>query len=539
MSSIIKKLYFGAVFLFVLLVSMGVLVFWGQESIRKHVHTMIEFDVGLSAKSSQAYAKMLELKMIERNMSLYSNSNTNPKEALEQAKKDWLKDIEELKNQTEDMITLIKKSGEEDVLANLVEFQKELLDYEKTIINNYAINLKSLEGKSASKENTDQVVNTIKKIYETESAHIKHAEEEVDQEAKFVENVALYSSLISALLFVGIMINLVRSIKRPLDDFKNKSRDVISTNNINVKFEEPNNEFGSIARDINDIIKSLRNSISLAANSSRETLSKASLVVKNAEHMAGNMNQQANTTIKTADSIVVLTNKLDEVTDLSDSIKNNMRNITDLSKNGVVLSNDTKQIIQQIELDFNQLSTLLNNLEVTSSNISSIVLTIKEIADQTNLLALNAAIEAARAGEAGRGFAVVADEVRKLSENTAKATTKISEMIGSVQSQSKDVSEVMSKTNEKVRVGVSKVDETNRKINEIGELVGNADQQISEIASSIKEQYGTAREVATVINNVAKLSQENSELAKQTNEIAQELQKNADTVVSDIAKFKT
>ncbi len=539
MSSIIKKLYAGAIFLFILLVSMGVLVFWGQEAIRTHIHNMIEFDVGLSSKSSQAYAKMLELKMIERNMSMYSNSNTNPKEALEQSKKDWLKDIEELKSQTDDMIALIKKSGEEDVLKNLLEFKEELLAYEKQVVNNYSINAKNLEGKAVSKESTDQVVNTIKKIYETESSHIKHAEEEVDQEAKFVEMVALWTSLISGILFIIVALNLVRTIKRPLDDFKNKSRDVIRTNNINIQFEEPRNEFGSIAKDINEIIASLRNSISLAATSSRETLSKASLVVKNAESMAGNMSEQANTTIKTADSIVVLTDKLDQVTDLSDSIKNNMKTITDLSKNGVVLSNDTKEIIQQIELDFNQLSTLLNNLEVTSGNISSIVLTIKEIADQTNLLALNAAIEAARAGEAGRGFAVVADEVRKLSENTAKATTKISEMIGSVQSQSKDVSEVMNKTNEKVRVGVSKVDETNKKINEIGQLVNNADHQISEIASSIKEQYITAKDVANVITGVAKLSKENSELAKETNVIAQDLQKNADTVVSDIAKFKT
>lgn len=539
MSSIIKKLYVGAIFLFVLLVSMGVLVFWGQEAIRSHTRQLIEFDVGLSSRSGQAYAKMLELKMIERNMSMYSSSSTNPKEALEQAKKDWLKDIEELKLQTEDMIALIKKTNEPEVLKKLENFQQELLVYEKQTLNSYAINSKNLEGKSSSKESTEQVVNTIKTIYEEESSHIKNGEEEIDKEAQFVENVALYTSLVSGVLFLIVVFNLVRTIKRPLDDFKNKSRDVIRTNNINIKFEEPTNEFGSIAKDINEIIASLRNSISLAANSSKETLSKASLVVKNADNMAKNMTEQATTTIKTAGSVDVLTNKLDEVTDLSDSIKNNMKNITDLSKNGVVLSNDTKEIIQQIELDFNQLSTLLSNLEVTSGNISSIVLTIKEIADQTNLLALNAAIEAARAGEAGRGFAVVADEVRKLSENTAKATTKISEMIGSVQSQSKDVSEVMNKTNEKVRVGVSKVDETNKKINEIGQLVNNADNQISEIASSIKEQYGTAKEVAKVINNVAKLSQENSELAKQTNDVAVELQKTADAVVSDIAKFKT
>ena len=551
MSSIIKKLYLAAVFLFVLLISMGVLVFWGQDSVREHVRSMIKFDVGLSSKSSEAYAKILELKMLEKNLSLYVNSSSSAdgstKEALEQIKKDWLKGMGELKYQTAQMIELIKNANEEHVLASLFEFQKELLVYEKNFIKNYDVNLRNVDFKERvflEKEFLDsayvnQVVNTIRKIHETESFHIRHAEEEIDKEAQFVEKVALYYGLISGFLFVVIVFNLVKSIKLPLDDFKKKSKDVIRTNNINIKFQEPSNEFGSIAKDINEIISSLRNSISLAANSSQETLSKASVVVKNAENMSRNMLEQSSTTIKTSDSVDILTNKLDQVTELSDSIKDNMKNITNLSKNGVVLSNDTKQIIQQIEIDFNKLSKLLNDLEITSNDISSIVLTIKEIADQTNLLALNAAIEAARAGEAGRGFAVVADEVRKLSENTAKATTRISEMIGSVQTQSKDVSEVMNKTNQKVRIGVSKVEETNKKINEIGALVGSADIQISEIASSIKEQYGTAKEVAKVINNVAKLSKENSELAQETNNLAQDLRKSADTVVADIATFKT
>jgi len=148
-------------------------------------------------------------------------------------------------------------------------------------------------------------------------------------------------------------------------------------------------------------------------------------------------------------------------------------------------------------------SEIVQDLGRSSDKIEEIVDTIEEIADQTNLLALNAAIEAARAGEHGRGFAVVADEVRGLAERTAMATKEISVMIKDIQNQTKNVVGTMAGEAEKVRRGAIESEKSGQAVSDILNLVSQLDDKVAQIATAAEQQSVTTREVTMSLQQIS------------------------------------
>jgi methyl-accepting chemotaxis protein len=159
-------------------------------------------------------------------------------------------------------------------------------------------------------------------------------------------------------------------------------------------------------------------------------------------------------------------------------------------------------------------SEIVQNLGQSSDKIEEIVDTIEEIADQTNLLALNAAIEAARAGEHGRGFAVVADEVRGLAERTAMATKEISVMIKDIQNQTKNVVATMAGEAEKVRLGAIESEKSGQAVSEILDLVSQLDDKVAQIATAAEQQSVTTREVTMSLQQISEAVNTASDQAK-------------------------
>ncbi len=165
--------------------------------------------------------------------------------------------------------------------------------------------------------------------------------------------------------------------------------------------------------------------------------------------------------------------------------------------------------INEIAGSVDQASTSIRELGTQSERISSVVAVIREVADQTNLLALNAAIEAARAGEQGRGFAVVADEVRKLAERTAMSTREISEMVESVRSGARAAVERMELAVVRVSAGVERAEGASTSIREIGAASRNAVGMVSEITDAIREQTTTRsllRRLPSKLGNIDRTS---------------------------------
>ncbi len=180
----------------------------------------------------------------------------------------------------------------------------------------------------------------------------------------------------------------------------------------------------------------------------------------------------------------------------------------------------------------------MQTLGEKSTQIGEIVAVINDIADQTNLLALNAAIEAARAGEQGRGFAVVADEVRKLAERTAKATAEISQMIGAIQGEVDNAVHAMNQTNKQVDVGLRYSVEAGEQLESIVSSVSTLQSMIQQIASATEEMSSTSEAISGDIQAVAGGAREISGGAEDIAHASSELAHLSAQLKSIVDRFK-
>jgi methyl-accepting chemotaxis protein len=207
------------------------------------------------------------------------------------------------------------------------------------------------------------------------------------------------------------------------------------------------------------------------------------------------------------------------------------------TRGGEIIHKTTSEMAQIAET-VRQTSHTIEELGQHSNQISSIVQVIKDVADQTNLLALNAAIEAARAGEQGRGFAVVADEVRKLAERTSKATDEISQMIGSIQSSAHAAVTGMGSTVRQVDGGVALARQAGDAINQIKEGSGQVVVVVNDISAALAEQSAASNDIAVHVEKVAQMSEENSAAASKSASEASQLEALADTMRASVSRFK-
>ncbi|MGE7675365.1 methyl-accepting chemotaxis protein [Lysinibacillus sp. NPDC094403] len=184
-----------------------------------------------------------------------------------------------------------------------------------------------------------------------------------------------------------------------------------------------------------------------------------------------------------------------------------------------------RQVIAQMELindSVEQIGTTINGLHINTKKISDIVSLITAIADQTNLLALNAAIEAARAGEHGKGFAVVADEVRRLAEQTSQSATEIYNLISTVQADSNASITVMEKGKEDVKTGMEFTNEVGEIFKEILASSEEVASQIREISAASQQISASSEEVAASVNNIKQSTEQSSEFSSNVSNATQE-----------------
>ena len=209
-----------------------------------------------------------------------------------------------------------------------------------------------------------------------------------------------------------------------------------------------------------------------------------------------------------------------------------------LAISGERVINQTVSDIQDIASTVHEAAELIHGLEMHSQEISKVVAVIKEVADQTNLLALNAAIEAARAGEQGRGFAVVADEVRKLAERTASSSTEITKFVASMQSSTRAAVTGMASVVNRVEDGHKLSDQAAGQIGSIKVGASQVAEAINDISASLSEQSSVAQDIARRVENVAQMSDENTVAAKNTAQVAQELDQLASILRQTAGRFR-
>ncbi|MHC1697309.1 MAG: methyl-accepting chemotaxis protein [Geobacteraceae bacterium] len=229
----------------------------------------------------------------------------------------------------------------------------------------------------------------------------------------------------------------------------------------------------------------------------------------------------------------------------AEEIARNCCHAADSAKQTSEAARDSEKVIMETAALMENLSQgavrtteIVQNLGESSDKIEEIVVTIEGIADQTNLLALNAAIEAARAGEQGRGFAVVADEVRRLAERTAQATREISVMIKDIQGQTKEVVHSMGEEAEKVRLGAAASEKSGQAVSEIISLVSMLDEKIAQVATAAEQQSATTQEMTQSLQTISEAVATASDEAKSSIQESTSLAGLSDTLKSIVQRYK-
>ncbi|MFO1321581.1 MAG: methyl-accepting chemotaxis protein [Burkholderiales bacterium] len=334
---------------------------------------------------------------------------------------------------------------------------------------------------------------------------------------------------------------IIRSVTRPLGGEPDDAKEVVLriaqgdlTRDIPVNPEDRH----SLLAAMRDMQLSLRQTIGELRVNSDDVAGAAHQLSSAAEQLAIGTTQQSESAATMAAAVEEMTVSIAHVSTNADEARQVTHETGTQSASGRTVIEQTVAEMEEIAQTVSQASDRIHAVGEESRKITGIVQVIKDVADQTNLLALNAAIEAARAGEQGRGFAVVADEVRKLSERTAIATNEIAAMIHAMQTSAGSAVDTMRHVVDCVESGVSMANRAGTSMSEIGDSSEQVVVAVNAISCSLKEQSVASVEISRNVERIAQMSEENSAATRETAETARRLERLAVTAHQAVSRFR-
>jgi methyl-accepting chemotaxis protein len=362
------------------------------------------------------------------------------------------------------------------------------------------------------------------------------------------ENQAAYaSSLLLSFVSIGVALIIVgflsaviyRAIRDGFAQLSSNLTQVSHSLDFRIRAEvKSNDEVGHANRAFNQLLDKLQSSFKTLVEVANEVGSASKQLMETSKQVSTASAAQSEASANMAATVEEMTVSINHVAEQARATQAGAEAARTLVGNGSNTIRQTIDDIHQISAVVKESVESIRELEADSTQVGSVIGAIRDIADQTNLLALNAAIEAARAGEQGRGFAVVADEVRKLAERTAKATLEISSTISAMIDKSKTATEQMEKAGNLVDTGVSRADEANNAIAQIGDNVVKASSSISEISSAIQQQGVASNNIAMQVEQTAQMAEESSAAAGQTADSARHLDALVQRQTETLAAFR-
>lgn len=299
------------------------------------------------------------------------------------------------------------------------------------------------------------------------------------------------------------------------------------------------NDKESLLANIRTMQETLRGMIASIVSNAEQVAGAANQLLSASEEVADRATQQSDAASSMAASVEQMAVSIDQVKENAAEAHGISQAAGTLSEEGAAVIHRAASEMHKISDAVQSSSKIVEELGRQSDHITSIVNTIKEIADQTNLLALNAAIEAARAGEQGRGFAVVADEVRKLAERTSLSTTEIAGMVSKIQNGTRSAVNSMQAGVEQVSNGVELANQAGASINQIRDGSSRVAIVVNGISDSITEQSIASTEIAQKLETIAQMSEESAIAVHHTADAARHLQSLSASLHETVARFRT
>ena len=353
--------------------------------------------------------------------------------------------------------------------------------------------------------------------------------------------------IISILLIVGALVVILANILlssrllfRPLKQLHDRLQNIASADaDLSQRVEiRSKDEIGEIAGAFNHIMENFRVMVSSVVGATRELRASTEHLRTLSERSAGGVQRQRSEVEQVATAMNEMAATVQEVARNAQGAADAADSARGEAEAGKQVVAATMTAIDALAADVGRAAQVIQALDSRSSEIGGILDVIRGVAEQTNLLALNAAIEAARAGEQGRGFAVVADEVRTLASRTQRSTHEIQQMIEKLQSGAAEAVSVMEAGTRRARESVEQASRAQMSLEGITYAVTTINDMNAQIASAAEEQLAVAEEINRNITNISHVSEESADGARETSSSSEQLARLSDELYQLVARFK-
>ncbi|MFB2640673.1 methyl-accepting chemotaxis protein [Shewanella bicestrii] len=380
------------------------------------------------------------------------------------------------------------------------------------------------------------------KVSELIDLQIKIAGQEKDSVNNiYYSSISIFITLAGIAMLISIVIGLWvnRSVMNPIRNIVQNLKIIRQDSDLTVKFKTFNDdELGQISTSLTQVIEHLRGILHSIAEAANTVNNSATELGSFTQETNKRMQQQQAETEQTATAMNEMTATVAEVAQSAAAAADSAKDADNYAANGNHIVMQSITSMSQLSEQIQKTAQVIGFLSNESQNIGRVLDVIKSIAEQTNLLALNAAIEAARAGEQGRGFAVVADEVRTLAQRTQKSTQEIEAMIATLQQGVKEAVNAM-------EVGINQVDDANDKANQAGQAlkeivasVDNITELNTHIATAAEEQSSVAESINRSIIAISDIAEHSTNSALELSESVINLTKLANSMRNQVSAFR-